>query len=208
MDNVMESPKPPKPARGLLLLAAGESSRMGRPKQLLEVGGKPLIVRAVEAALASAAWPVIVVLGAHASSIRPVLASFPVLLVENADWTSGMASSLRRGIATLQEFSRSIDGALVALCDQPHFSSATIAALWTAFRSPDCIVAARYGGTVGVPALFGRAYFPELLALEGAQGARSVLQKHAAKVTPVDLPELAIDLDTPEDVERYFADGG
>ena len=104
---------------GAVILAAGETARMGTPKQLLPVDGQPLLVRAIEAALASAAWPVVVVLGAHEEKIRPWLARLPVLVAENPAWTEGMASSIRVGVTTLQQFSRVLDAALVALCDQP-----------------------------------------------------------------------------------------
>src|ERR1700679_1330829 len=91
---------------GAVILAAGASRRMGRPKALLEIGGRALVVRAAEAALAAPVWPVVVVLGAEASKIRPVLARLPVLIVENPAWAEGMASSLRTGLATLRQFSR------------------------------------------------------------------------------------------------------
>jgi molybdenum cofactor cytidylyltransferase len=179
---------------------------MGAPKQLIEVGGKALIVRAAEAALASAAWPVVVVLGAHAEKIRPVLARLPVLLAENSAWGEGMASSLRAGVGTLRTFSRALDGALVAVADQPAFSAEVIARLMETRRaSGHGIVAARYAGRLGVPALFGREHFAALTALTGEEGARHFLAAHAAETAAVDLPELAVDLDTPKDVARLRA---
>jgi len=94
------------PRFGAVILAAGGSSRMGRPKPLLEIGGRPLVACAAEAALAAAVWPVVVVLGAHAEKIRPALARLPVLPIENPAWSEGMASSLRAGLAALRQFSR------------------------------------------------------------------------------------------------------
>ena len=186
---------------GAVILAAGASTRLGTPKQLLEIDGRPLLVRAVEAALASPAWPVVVVLGAHAEKIRPLLARQPVLIAENPTWPEGMAASLRVGIATLQQFSRQLDAALVALCDQPAFSADTIAQLVTAQRATGrSIVAARYGGRNGAPALFLREHFPALAALTGEEGARPLLNGDPAHVAAVDLPALALDLDTPADV--------
>ena len=88
---------------------------MGTPKQLIEFRGAPLVVHAVQAALEAPVWPVIVVLGAHAERIRPVLAKLPVLAVENPAWPEGMASSIRCGIASLGEFSRDLDGGVLAL---------------------------------------------------------------------------------------------
>jgi len=185
---------------GAVILAAGASTRMGEPKQLLPLEGRPLLVRAVEAALASPAWPVVVVVGAHADKIRPVLARHPVLVAENPAWAEGMASSLRAGIDTLRQFSRSLDAALIALCDQPAFSAEAIAHLVAAQRTTGrSIVAARYAERLGAPALFLREHFAALAALTGEEGARTLLQQHADRVAAVDLPELAIDLDTPGD---------
>lgn len=185
---------------GAVVLAAGESRRMGTPKQLLTVRGQPLIVRAVEAALASQAWPVVVVLGAHAEKIRPVLARLPVLIAENPAWAEGMAASIRAGITTLQQFSRALDAAVIALCDQPEFSAGVIAQLVATQRSTGrSIVAARHGGRNAAPALFLREHFPALAALTGEEGARHLLNENPSLVAPVELPELSLDLDTPED---------
>jgi molybdenum cofactor cytidylyltransferase len=186
---------------GAVILAAGPSTRMGAPKQLLELEGQPLLVHAVNAALASPAWPVVVVLGANAEKIRPVLAQLPVLVTENAAWAEGMAASLRAGVTTLQQFSRRLDAALIALCDQPAFSAATIVQLITAQRTTGkSIVASRYAGRNGAPALFLREHFPTLTALTGEEGARALLNDHPERVATVDLPALALDLDTPADV--------
>ncbi len=189
---------------GALILAAGASTRMGTPKQLLTLNGRPLIVHAVEAALASPAWPVVVVLGANTEKIRPVLAQLPVLIAENSAWAEGMAASIRAGITTLRQFSRALDGALVALCDQPAFSAGIIAQLAAAQQaSGRSIVAAHYGGKNGAPALFLREHFPALAALTGEEGARALLNGPAEQVATVDLPELAFDLDTLGDYERW-----
>lgn len=191
---------------GAIILAAGASTRMGEPKQLLSLDGKPLLVRAVEAALASPAWPVVVVLGAHSERIRPLLTRHPVLIAENPAWTEGMASSLRAGIATLQQFSRSLEAALVALCDQPAFSAEIIAQLLAAQNATGrSIVAARYDNRNAAPALFLREHFPELAALTGEEGARLLLNAAPERVAAVELPTLAIDLDTPEDLASLRA---
>jgi len=188
---------------GVVLLAAGPSSRMGKSKQLLPLKGKPMVVRAAEAALASQAWPVVVVLGAAAEPIRSALSQLPVLAVENAAWAEGMASSIRTGIATLRQFSRSLDGAVLALCDQPGFRSDTIDRLVEAIRrTKRTIAAARYSGRNGSPALFLREHFAALSALTGEEGARSLLNDDPGRVASVEMPELAADIDTPEDYRR------
>lgn len=191
----------PRPLRvGVIILAAGASRRMGTSKQLLPLGGDALIVRAVDAALASAAWPVIVVVGANAEPIRTAIARRPVLVTENPAWIEGIASSLRTGIATLQQFSRSVDGVIVALCDQPAFSAAVISRLIATQRSTGrSIVAARYGGHNGAPALFLREHFAALAALTGEEGARPLLNASPERVATIDAPALAVDLDTPAD---------
>lgn len=191
---------PPPLQFGVVILAAGASARMGEPKQLLPYEGKPLLLHAVEAALGSAGWPVVVVLGAYAERIRPALARVPVLIVENPAWPEGMASSIREGIAALQQFSRALDAAVIALCDQPAFSAEVIAQLVAAQRASGCgIVAARYRGRNGAPALFLREHFSALAHLTGEAGARALLNGDPSKIAPVDLPALALDLDTPGD---------
>jgi CTP:molybdopterin cytidylyltransferase MocA len=188
---------------GLVILAAGASRRMGSPKQLIELNGKPLIVRAAEAALAAPVWPVVVVVGANSTAIRPVLAHLPVLIVENSAWSEGMASSIREGTGTVRQFSRGIDAAILALCDQPAFSAETVARLLRAQRETGRgIVAARYDGRLGAPALFTREHFVSLASLTGEEGARDLINGDPARVAAVDLPELAHDLDTPADLNR------
>lgn len=201
----MSDPTSPSPPRrlGCIILAAGPSSRMGTPKQLIEFRGAPLVVHAVQAALEAPVWPVIVVLGAHAERIRPVLAKLPVLAVENPAWPEGMASSIRCGIASLGEFSRDLDGGVLALCDQPAFSAEAIRRLLRAQHETGLgIAAARYSGRNGAPALFSREYFPELLSLTGETGARTLLNRSPDLVASVEMPELELDLDTPADCER------
>jgi molybdenum cofactor cytidylyltransferase len=185
---------------GAVILAAGASTRMGSPKQLLLLDGQPLVVRAATAALDAGAWPVVVVLGAHAEKIRPVLARLPVLIVENSSWPEGMAASIRTGITTLTQFSRTLDAALIALCDQPAFTPAVIAQLLAAQPTTGrSIVAARYSSRHGAPALLLREHFPALAALTGEAGARELLNGDPTRVAAVDLPALAHDLDTPAD---------
>jgi CTP:molybdopterin cytidylyltransferase MocA len=196
----------PEPGRrfGGIILAAGASSRMGQLKQLLPIDGQPLVARAAQAALDAGIWPVVVVLGAQAARIRPVLARLTVLPVECAAWNEGMAASIRTGIEALEQFSRDLDGALLALCDQPAFSAESVARLFAAqAKTGRGIAAARYAGRQGAPALFRRAYFPALAALTGEAGARSLLNDSPDLVAAVDLPELAVDLDTPADFGAF-----
>lgn len=190
---------------GAVILAAGASTRMGTPKQLLPLDGQPLVIRAVTAALASPAWPVVVVLGAHAEKIRPALARLPLFVADSPAWAEGMAASIRAGVTTLRQFSRALDGALVALCDQPAFSADVIARLVATQRATGrSIVAARYHGRNGAPALFLREHFETLSHLTGEEGARTLLNGDPARVASVELPALEHDLDTPADVADYL----
>lgn len=191
---------------GIVLLAAGASERMGQPKQLLPVRGQPMVMNAVEAALASTAWPVVVVLGANAERIRPLLARSPVLIAENPAWAEGMASSIRAGVSLLQQFSRSLDAALIALCDQPAFSTSIVSRLVEAQTGAGRrIVAARYAGRNAAPALFPREYFGQLTSLTGEAGARALLNQEPDRISTIDLPELSVDLDTPAEYAAHVA---
>jgi len=197
----MIKPTPAALRFGAIILAAGASSRLGSPKQLLLLDGQPLVTRAAQAALTAGAWPVVVVLGAHAEKIRPTLARLPVIVVENAAWPEGMAASIRTGITTLGQFSRTLEAALIALCDQPAFDAAVIAQLLAAQHTTGrSIVAARYASRHGAPALLLRAHFPALAALTGETGARDLLNGDPTHIAAVDLPSLAQDLDTLADL--------
>ena len=197
----------PHPLRfGAVVLAAGASTRMGEPKQLLRLDGRTLLRRTVDTLLASPAWPVVVVLGAHMESIQPEVARLPVLIVENREWAEGLASSIRTGVSVLEAFSLSLEAALLVLCDQPNLSPDAITRLIEAHhRTGKSIVAARYAGHPGPPALFARSHFHELMELRGAGGARPLLARHAELLATVDLPELATDLDTPADYHTFLA---
>ena len=201
------APRQPSPGRiGVVLLAAGGSTRLGSPKQLLVYRGKTLLRHAAETALATNCRPVVAVLGSGAAALRAELAGLEVATVENADWGKGMGTSVRLGVASS---GTAADAVLLMLCDQPLVTPVMLSRLVTAFRqNPDAgIAAAAYHGTVGVPALFARAHFDELLALPDDAGARSVLQRHRGYLLAVPMPEAAIDIDTREQYERLIPFG-
>ncbi len=189
------------PRLAAIILAAGASTRLGQPKQLLLHKGTPLIVRAVQAALDAKALPVIVVLGAHADKIRPALAGLPVFIVENPNWAEGMGTSITTGFSALHGGS-TIGSVLLAVCDQPHLSATAIEKLRAALDGRHTIAATRHGDTGGVPAIFTHSHFPTLRLLRGAEGARRIIAAHKATTALVDLPELALDIDTPADLTR------
>ncbi len=184
---------------GLILLAAGESRRMGSPKQLLPFRGRSLLRHAAETALASRCRPVIVVLGAHGDRLREEIGDLPLTAVENPCWVEGMGSSIRTGVAALEAISENVEAAVLMLCDQPLISPQILNDLIATYnKAKPLAVASEYGGTLGVPALFSRTLFPELKSLESATGAKQVLKRHLKDVFSLAVPAGALDVDTPE----------
>ena len=187
-----------------ILLAAGRSSRLGQPKQLLRQDGKTLVRHMTEMAIALQTGPVVVVLGANATLILAEIDDLPIQVVDNLDWETGMASSVRAGLNALPD--GSLDAFLVLLTDQPHVSSSLLRQLIdTRQQRKKGIVACQYGNPdqVGVPALFDARYRPNFLALIGDTGARKLIRRHADDCETVSFPLGSIDLDTPDDVANW-----
>jgi molybdenum cofactor cytidylyltransferase len=184
-----------QPRIGGIILAAGESSRFGRPKQLALFEGKTLIERAVESATAVSGC-IVVVLGAQAEQIRPAIPSGARIVI-NDQWPTGMASSIRAGVRAIAS---EVDAALLMVCDQPLITAANLRRMTEQFLGG--IVAAEYNQTVGVPALFGAEFFPRLSQLSGAEGAKKVILENEKRVTAIPMPEAAFDIDTAEDFRR------
>lgn len=185
---------------GIVLIAAGESSRLGTPKQLLPWAGHTLLRHAAAAALEAALGPVVVVLGAHESACRIALAGLALEISYNPDWSSGMGGSIATGVRSLQR--ETLEALVVMLCDQPFITASTLRALDTEWRQGGCeIVATSDQGIVGPPALFSSNRFGRLLALTGHQGAKSILLEEPA-LRWVACPQAAIDVDTPADWKK------
>jgi molybdenum cofactor cytidylyltransferase len=181
-----------------IVLAAGASTRFGSPKQLVRVAGRPLLNTAVARAADVAGSAVTVVLGARAAELAPLLTHSQASIVINREWREGMASSIRAGVARLPA---SCTAVLLMLVDQAAVTAEDLERLVGAWRrQPDYIVAARYGMTTGVPAIFPRAAFPDLASLRGDVGARILLQRNPDRVVRVPMARAAIDIDTPEDL--------
>lgn len=189
---------------GLVLLAAGGSRRLGSPKQLVrDSEGKSLIRRAAETALDSACRPVVAVLGADAEAAAAELAGLPLTITVNLDWQTGLASSLKAGLAALLEHGLP-DAVVVMLCDQPHVTPALLDSLLTAAAETGCQIAAcEYSGALSVPALFARSLFPDLQALAGDEGARRVIRAYPGPVARIAFPGGVLDIDTAQDAARF-----
>lgn len=187
-----------------VILAAGLSRRMGQAKLLMLLDGRAIIRHAVEAVLSGGVDSVWVVSGPAVEPIAAALGGLDVQIVVNPTPEEGQAGSVRIGIGALPA---AADSALIALGDQPVLPPSIIPALLAARRTSDKpIVAPRYRDGQGNPVLFKRAVFPELLRLDGDQGARPIIQKDPARVEWVDLDlGMPPDVDTPGDYEKIRA---
>ncbi len=189
------------PKIGGILLAAGGSSRLGQPKQLLQFQGKSLLRRAAETLAGSKCSNIVVVLGAEITGSTGELTGLPVNIRINKDWASGMSSSIKAGLNALLAFAPDTDAVVIALCDQPNISPTDIDRLIDVFdQTHPGIVAAEYSGTVGVPALFPRSLFEDLRNLTGDKGARNMLRRQE-NLTAIKLDAATIDIDTLADYE-------
>lgn len=186
----------------ILILAAGDSSRLGQPKQLVQLGGRPALHRTVSNAVAVTGQAVTVVIGAHAQTLTHLLKRSSASWVLNRAWEEGLASSIRSGIAALP---MGCEATLILLGDQVAVTVDDLKRLVSAWNGePGAIAAAQYDQQVGVPAIFPAFCFSELAALRGDQGAKAVLNRYRDRVVRVAMPNAAIDLDTPEDLERLI----
>lgn len=182
-----------------VILAAGGSTRLGEPKQLIEVGGLPLVRRAAMAAADAGAHPIVVVLGADNHQILPALEGLPnVRIALNSRWETGLASSLAAGLSALGD-PPEVDGALIVLADQPFVDAHALRILVDAFGT-DRIVASSYSNILGVPAVIGREFFGELSGLTGDKGAGPWLRTRPGDVMSIPLIASPLDIDTPQDV--------
>ena len=187
---------------GVVILAAGASARYGRPKQLLPYLGRTLVEHAVRTAIASGAKEVIVVAGAEASVIRERLQGLPVRVVTNKDWSSGLSTSIRRGVSAL---SPEVDSVVIALCDQPKITPDLLRRLaYQQFESDVPIVASTYDGIIGAPAAFCRGLFSSLLALEGNFGARDLIRQSGIAFESIVFDGGNVDVDIPTDFRRLI----
>jgi CTP:molybdopterin cytidylyltransferase MocA len=185
-----------------VLLAAGEGSRFGRPKALVELNGQTLAERGVGLLRAGGADPVLVVTGAVAVKLDGTL------VVDNPHWRTGMGSSLRAALQALTDTSPDVGAVVVALADQPLVGPEAVARLIAAYRDGASVAVAAYDGRPRNPVLLAREHWPEVIAAAaGDQGARAFLRARPELVTLVECGDTGRpdDVDTPADLARITA---
>ena len=184
-----------------IVLAAGGSSRFGQCKQLVKINGSSLVRLAVDK-LSSlfSHGRISVVVGANVEAVTLAISDLPVNLVHNEHWHQGLATSLKAGINSLEPGCRAV---MISLCDQVLVTGdhlRQLAELW--IGDPSTIIASGYADTLGTPAVIPAEFYPQLLALEGDSGAKSVFKNNADKVRTIPIPEAEFDLDVPADLEK------
>lgn len=185
---------------GIIILAAGNSSRLGQPKQLLDYKGTSLLNRISQEAVFFAGEAVVVVTGSKREAVEESIANHTVLTCHNPNWKDGMASSIKTGLRQLLLVYPQLRSCIITVCDQPHLDAEVFRKLALAQQQTGKgIAASRYAETEGVPVLFGRQYFDALLHLDGQEGARKLLTKFKDDVALVPFEKGAVDIDTIED---------
>ena len=184
-----------------ILLAAGASTRMGAPKQLIDVNGRSLIRHMAKLALQSKIDGLSVVLGAYRENLLPELINLPLNTIINPDWDKGMGTSLK---AAMDNVDKEQEGVLIMVCDQPYLTVEILDSLIRkAERNPNSIIASSYQEAIGTPAIFNNVFFGQLKQITNEVGAKSLLKKHAEQVITVSFPNGDFDLDTPEDLVKW-----
>jgi len=189
---------------GAVILAAGPSSRLGRPKQTILYEGKTLLQRAAEAAEGAGCHPVIIVLGAHANAILDHFPYKSATIVHNDHWHEGMGTSIAVGMNALLQADSTVEAVIIMVCDQPFADTALLHKLIDQQQlTGKGIAASTYAHTMGVPALFDSSYFDTLLQLGGDEGAKKIMLLYEEDVTLIPFEKGVIDIDTVEDVEEF-----
>lgn len=184
-----------------VIVAAGSSSRLGQPKQLLIFDGEPLLQRAIRIAHEAGASPVLVVLGAHHDAIEAAIDFGSAKIVINSGWSEGIAGSIRAGIGAVERENPDSAGVLLMLCDQPRLTAEHLRKMIEEFVGvQDSAISSVYAGKRGIPAIFPRKAFGDLLALHGNTGARALLADPARRVIEIPLEGGEVDIDRPEDL--------
>ncbi|HEY4195009.1 MAG TPA: nucleotidyltransferase family protein [Mucilaginibacter sp.] len=190
---------------GIVILAAGNSSRLGRPKQLLKFQGKTLLSHTVHEAVKATGRQTIVVTGANKDLVENELLQLPVHFIHNFYWQDGISSSLYIGIISLLKIFPHLDGIIISVCDQPYISAELFKRMIAGQQqTKKGIVATAYKNAIGVPVLFSARYFAELLDLDGQDGAKILLNNHPDDLTTIIFVNGEIDIDTPADERKLI----
>jgi molybdenum cofactor cytidylyltransferase len=191
------------PNIGAVILAAGKSSRLGQPKQLLQFRGRTLVRRIVDAAHEAGCSPIVVVIGSDKDKVARELERTNAVIVENVNWSDGMGTSIRSGVQRSLDGAPNVEAIVLLVCDQPLVDSHTIEQLIAlGAKTKKAIVASSYAGTLGVPALFDRSCAEELLRLDDASGAKPIIFSNHDRVAEFPFPEGQIDIDMAADYEK------
>lgn len=191
---------------GIIVLAAGSSSRLGRPKQLLQVNGTTFIAHVVHQALDLPDATTLVVTGAVDQEIRTALASSNVQICFNLDWAQGMSASIKTGLEALLRTEPEIQACMLLVCDQPHLSTGILREMIRLYEASEArILACSYGDTVGSPAIFSKEYFEELTQLKGQEGAKKIITKYQTNVVYLPFPKGIVDIDTAEEYVTFMS---
>lgn len=189
----------------MLIIAAGQSKRLGKPKQLLAFEGKSLINRIMDTAKLAGTYPITLVLGANSDKITAQLEDEHLTVVINEQWEEGMASSIRTGVKSMIQASPNIDGIMILVCDQPFINAESINGLIASQLSTGKPIAACYYANVsGTPALFHKSIFPELLALKGDIGAKKIIKNKEEEVAKLHFEKGVLDIDTEADYKQLL----
>jgi molybdenum cofactor cytidylyltransferase len=192
---------------GAVILAAGESSRFAQPKQLIEFRGRTLIKGVVEAAKEAGCRPIIVVTGNDSPKVATAIDDDNICIAENTQWRDGIGTSIRVGAQRLIDIAPEAKAVVLLVCDQPFITGKILTSLmelWSA--TGKSIVASSYSNTLGVPALFDRTLFVELLRLEDETGAKPIILSIPGRVAELPFPEGASDIDTLADYQELQPD--
>jgi CTP:molybdopterin cytidylyltransferase MocA len=186
-----------------VILAAGASRRLGQPKQLLMYRGETLLQRAIRLAQEAGAMPVLAVVGANAEAVKASVPSSATAVL-NEDWDQGIASSIHAGLREAGVVAPEASGVLLMGCDQPRLTADHLRLQIETFgeQNEAAIVASTYAGVSGIPAVFPRQTFPDLLALRGDKGARALIARATCPVVMIQFDGGEVDIDSPEDLAK------
>lgn len=192
---------------GIIILAAGNSSRLGQPKQLLAYKNTNLLKNTIQAASLLPNTIIIVVMGSNQELIKNELNSTNIEISYNPDWESGMSSSIAKGLNDLLLIAPDVEKCIISVCDQPFITHTVFENLLTEYnKTGKGIVASSYAETVGIPVLFDKKYFKELLGLKGQEGAKKIINNFLSDSVAVPFQKGNIDIDTLEDYDKLISE--